>query len=73
MHESMRGRPTEVVGPVHEQRTALGARIDHVLDTDWARPFVAEIRNNGGEVIASACIPAAVVLAVLDTLEPTAG
>lgn len=42
-----------------------------VYENTWAVPFVAAARDSGGELIASARIPAADVMAALDTLEPT--
>lgn len=42
-----------------------------VYENSWAIPFVAAVRNSGGEVIASARIPAADVMAALDALEST--
>ena len=42
-----------------------------VYENTWAVPFVAAARNSGGELIASARIPAADVMAALETLEPT--
>lgn len=42
-----------------------------VYENSWAAPFVAAARNSGGEVIASARIPAADVMAALDALETT--
>jgi hypothetical protein len=42
-----------------------------VYENSWAVPFVAAARNSGGELIASARIPAPDVMAALDTLEPT--
>ena len=42
-----------------------------VYENTWAEPFVAAARNSGGEVIASARIPAADVMAALEALEPT--
>ncbi len=42
-----------------------------VYENSWAIPFVAAARNSGGELIASARIPAADVMAALDALEPT--
>ncbi|WP_433158361.1 DUF6325 family protein [Kribbella sp. CA-247076] len=41
-----------------------------VYENSWAVPFVAAVRGSGGELIASARIPAADVTALLDTLEP---
>jgi hypothetical protein len=40
-----------------------------VYENAWARPFVAAAREAGAEVIASARIPADVVMEVLDELE----
>ena len=42
-----------------------------VYENAWAIPFVAAARNSGGEVIASARIPAADIMAALETLEPS--
>jgi hypothetical protein len=42
-----------------------------VYENTWAVPFVAAARDSGGELIASARIPAADVMAALDTLQPT--
>lgn len=42
-----------------------------VYENSWAIPFVAAARNSGGELIASARIPATDVMAALETLEPT--
>lgn len=42
-----------------------------VFENSWAIPFVAAARNSGGELIASARIPAAEILEALDALEPT--
>jgi hypothetical protein len=42
-----------------------------VYENTWAAPFVEAARNSGGEVIASARIPAADVMAALDALETT--
>ena len=45
-----------------------------VYENSWAIPFVAAARNSGGELIASARIPAPVVMEALEsleTLEPT--
>jgi hypothetical protein len=42
-----------------------------VYENTWAAPFVAAARNSGGELIASARIPAADVMAALEALEPT--
>lgn len=42
-----------------------------VYENSWAIPFVAAARNSGGELIASARIPAADVIAALDALDPT--
>jgi hypothetical protein len=43
-----------------------------VFENTWAVPFVAAARNSGGEVIASARIPATDVMAALEALEPSA-
>ena|SRR5215468_3604660 len=40
-----------------------------VYENSWAVPFVAAARNSGGEVIASARIPATEVMAALEILE----
>jgi uncharacterized protein DUF6325 len=40
-----------------------------VYENSWAIPFVAAARNSGGEVIASARIPATEVMAALENLE----
>ncbi|MBO2448342.1 hypothetical protein J4573_14650 [Actinomadura barringtoniae] len=40
-----------------------------VYENTWAVPFVAAARESGGEVIASARIPATDVMAALDALE----
>jgi len=42
-----------------------------VYENTWAAPFVAAARGSGGEVIASARIPATEVMAALESLEPT--
>lgn len=45
-----------------------------VYENSWAAPFVEAARNSGGEMIASARIPAADIMDALDrleTLEPT--
>ena len=42
-----------------------------VYENAWAEPFVAAARNSGAELIASARIPAADVMAALEALEPT--
>lgn len=42
-----------------------------VYENAWAIPLVAAARNSGGEVIASARIPAAAIMAALETLEPS--
>ncbi|TWD80065.1 hypothetical protein FB561_1137 [Kribbella amoyensis] len=41
-----------------------------VYENAWAIPFVSGVRNSGGELIASARIPATDVMAALDALEP---
>jgi dihydroorotase-like cyclic amidohydrolase len=43
-----------------------------MYENTWATEFVAAARNSGGEVIASARIPAADVMAALDELESAA-
>lgn len=43
-----------------------------VYENTWAIPFVAAARNSGGDVIASARIPAADVMKALEELEATA-
>lgn len=40
-----------------------------IYENSWAAPFVAAARNSGGELIASARIPAADVMDALDRLE----
>ena len=40
-----------------------------VYENTWAAPFVDAVRNSGGELIASARIPAPDVMAALDALE----
>lgn len=42
-----------------------------VYENTWAVPFVAAARKNGGEVVASARIPAGDIMATLDDLETT--
>ncbi|HEX6075711.1 MAG TPA: DUF6325 family protein [Micromonosporaceae bacterium] len=42
-----------------------------VYENTWAIPFVAAARNSGGELIASARIPATDIMAALESLEPT--
>lgn len=42
-----------------------------VYENTWAAPFVAAARDSGGEVIASARIPATEIMAALEALEPT--
>jgi len=42
-----------------------------VYENSWAIPFVAAARNSGGELIASARIPAPVVMEALEGLEGT--
>jgi dihydroorotase-like cyclic amidohydrolase len=42
-----------------------------VYENSWAIPFVAAARNNGGELIASARIPAPEVMAAVEALEST--
>jgi hypothetical protein len=41
-----------------------------VYENTWARPFVAAARDSGGELVASARIPAADVIAAAEALEP---
>ena len=40
-----------------------------IYENTWAAPFVSAVRNSGGELIASARIPAPDVMAALDALE----
>jgi dihydroorotase-like cyclic amidohydrolase len=42
-----------------------------VYENSWAIPFVAAARNSGGELIASARIPATDVMAAVEALETT--
>ncbi len=42
-----------------------------VYENSWAIPFVAAARNSGGELIASARIPAPDVMAAVEALEQT--
>lgn len=42
-----------------------------VYENTWAVPFVAAARKNGGELVASARIPAGDLMATLDDLEAT--
>ncbi|WP_343994938.1 DUF6325 family protein, partial [Terrabacter terrae] len=42
-----------------------------VYENTWAAPFVAAARGSGGEVIASARIPATEIMAAIESLEPT--
>jgi Family of unknown function (DUF6325) len=42
-----------------------------VYENTWAIPFVAAVRDSGGELVASARIPAADVMAALDAVEST--
>ena len=42
-----------------------------VYENTWAIPFVAAARQNGGELVASARIPAGDIMATLDDLETT--
>lgn len=42
-----------------------------VYENAWAIPFVAAARKNGGELVASARIPAGDIMATLDDLETT--
>jgi len=41
-----------------------------VYENTWAAPFVAAARDSGGELIASARIPATEVMAALENLDP---
>ena len=43
-----------------------------VFENTWAAPFVAAVRQSGGELVASGRIPAEDVLAALDAAEPNA-
>ena len=40
-----------------------------IYENSWAVPFVGAVMNSGGELIASARIPAPEVMAALDALE----
>lgn len=40
-----------------------------IYENTWAAPFVGAVRNSGGELIASARIPAPDVMAALDALD----
>ncbi len=40
-----------------------------IYENTWAAPFVAAARNSGGEMVASARVPAAEVIAALDRVE----
>jgi uncharacterized membrane protein len=40
-----------------------------VFENSWAAPFVAAVRNSGGELVASGRIPAEDILAALDAVE----
>ncbi len=42
-----------------------------VYENTWAVPFVAAVRDSGGELVASARIPASDVMEALDSLETT--
>lgn len=42
-----------------------------VYENTWAAPFVTAVRNSGGELIASARIPATDVIDALDALDQT--
>jgi hypothetical protein len=44
-----------------------------VYENSWAIPFVAAARNSGGELIASARIPAPVVMEALEAMDSAAG
>lgn len=59
---------------VHEAASAMEPGTLAVLmvyENSWAAPFVAALHRNGAEVIAGARIPAADVMAALDTTEST--
>jgi hypothetical protein len=40
-----------------------------IYENRWAAPFVAAVRNSGGELVASARIPATDIIEALDALE----
>ena len=42
-----------------------------IYENTWAAPFVAAVRHSGGELIASARIPATDIIEALDALEQT--
>lgn len=42
-----------------------------VYENTWAAPFVAAVRNSGGELVASARIPASDLMEALDALDQT--
>ena len=42
-----------------------------VYENTWAAPFVAAVRNSGGELVASVRIPATDVIEALDALDQT--
>lgn len=42
-----------------------------VYENRWAEPFVAAVLNSGGELVASARIPAADIMGALEALETT--
>lgn len=44
-----------------------------VYENSWAIPFVGAVRNSGGELIASARIPAPVVMEALEAMESAPG
>ena len=44
-----------------------------VYENSWAAPFVAAVRQGGGELVASMRIPASDVMAALDALEAAEG
>jgi hypothetical protein len=44
-----------------------------VYENSWAIPFVGAVRNSGGELIASARIPAPVVMEALEAMEGAPG
>ena len=41
-----------------------------VFENSWAIPLVSAVRNSGGEVIASARIPATAIMDAVESLEP---
>ncbi|KAB7743034.1 DUF1269 domain-containing protein [Nostocoides sp. F2B08] len=57
---------------MHEAAGAMGAGTVAALivyENSWAIPFVGAVQQNGGELIASARIPAPQVMAALEALE----